>query len=213
MQNENVIIDCIVCGELENDTYIIHEKGKKACIVIDPSDDKKQIETFLQNHDLQVELILLTHGHFDHISGVDWLRRQFNAPVAIHKLDAQQLTDPKENLSNSIMRKAVQTIPAEILIVDGEMIEVGNMKLRVLHTPGHTRGGCCFVMDHVIFTGDTLFKLNIGRTDLLGGDSRALRASVERLFALPGEYTVYPGHGASSVMSVERSQNPYLKLL
>ena len=182
-------------------------------MVIDAGDDGDSIWQWIQQKQLQVKYILNTHGHFDHIQANDSLRDKTGAPLAIHADDAELLLAPEKVCAGMYMQVNGCREP-EILLHNGDVISFGPYQLRVIYTPGHSRGGCCFyeVAEKVCFTGDTLFRGSIGRTDLYGGDYALLLKSVrERLQLLADDTVIYPGHGPESVMAFERKNNPYLK--
>lgn len=195
---------------MDNNTYIVFTEGQTGAVVIDPSFDADRIVRVIEEEGLRCEMVLLTHGHFDHISGVAVLRQKYGAPVCIGKGDAQMLPDPQKNMSRGMMQEDISMAAAERELSDGEEVCAGGVTFRVLETPGHSPGGVCYIAEDAIFTGDTLFAGSIGRTDFPGGDFPALSASLEKLAALEGEYVVYPGHMDSSSLDHERENNPYM---
>lgn len=179
---------------------------KKAC-VIDPGGEHEKILDALKVHDLTLEVIVLTHGHVDHIGGIAGLAKATGASVAIHEDDADMLVDPRINLSNGMGAGAV-SLKADRLLKDGDRIDFGNLRLKVIHTPGHTPGGICLKIGDNLFTGDTLFLRSVGRTDLPGGDHNALIQSIKKkLYKLPEDTVVYPGHGPESSIGFEKKSN------
>ena len=155
-------------------------------------------------------MILLTHGHFDHIGAVKELKEQTGAQAAIHSDDAEMLVNPEKNLSYFVGKNSVQC-PADIMVENGRVVKIGNMKLTAVHTPGHTRGGLSYMTDKILFTGDTLFEGSVGRTDFPGGNSKILMQSIHnRLMVLDDEMLIYPGHGRISSIGRERAFNPFL---
>lgn len=198
----------VVCGPIGTDSYII-ANGKRA-LVVDPADAQAILQE-LDDRDLTCEAILLTHGHFDHISGVEGIRVRFECPVVVGKEDAVLLTDPTLNCSMGFFGFPVTANPADVLVKEGDELEYAGLKFSVIFTPGHTRGGVCYVFDGAVFSGDTLFQLGIGRTDLLGGDLKALRASIKKLYDLPDDTVVYPGHSEPTTIGYEAEHNPYVR--
>ena len=169
-------------------------------MVIDPSVSVNAIEKELQNQNASLIGILLTHGHFDHIISIDTLREKYNVPVYIHKKDACMLTDGKLNGFYMFFERDCIHKPADILFSDGDEISIGNEKLKILHTPGHSLGSSCFIFKDednksAIVTGDTLFANAVGRTDLYGGNLRELIASIKKLASFDKASQIYPGHG------------------
>ncbi|MFR6292108.1 MAG: MBL fold metallo-hydrolase [Peptococcaceae bacterium] len=206
-------IETLVVGPLETNCYILSDPVSREAVVIDAGDDGDSIWQWIQQKQLQVKYILNTHGHFDHIQANDSLRDKTGAPLAIHADDAELLLAPEKVCAGMYMQVNGCREP-EILLHNGDVISFGPYQLRVIYTPGHSRGGCCFyeVAEKVCFTGDTLFRGSIGRTDLYGGDYVLLLKSVrERLQLLADDTVIYPGHGPESVMAFERKNNPYLK--
>lgn len=196
-------------GLLKVNTYILYD-GKDAAI-IDPGGNHKRLLMELEQRGLQLGHILLTHGHFDHIGAVAPLKEVTGAQIYIHPLDAQMLHDPELSLASEFSRREIPPTEADRLINDGDIIELPFADIKVLHTPGHTRGGVCYVTDNMIFSGDTLFNSSIGRTDFPGGDYDTLVDSIRnKLFTLEGDYMVYPGHDRSTTLDHEKAENPFL---
>ena len=198
------------CGPLAVNTYLVHDDEGGPCAVVDPGDGEAVLER-LQREGLACGLILLTHGHFDHIWGVQALSAATGAPVAIHEDDADKLQSSCKSLALMIGRPLPKA-QASRLLHDGDTLRCGALSFRVLHTPGHSEGGVCYVLERegVIFCGDTLFFEGVGRTDFPGADYGALGRSVRgKLFALEGDYALYPGHGEATTLAHERRCNPY----
>jgi glyoxylase-like metal-dependent hydrolase (beta-lactamase superfamily II) len=189
--------------------YLVYdEKSNKACL-IDPAVYDDKIAGAISSKRLSLEYIILTHGHFDHLLGANAFKESTGAKIAAHELEAEYLEDAKKNLSGS------EIIYADILLKDAGILTFGDISLMTVHTPGHTKGSCCFVCgsEKVMFSGDTLFKDGIGRYDLYGGNYRTLRESLQKLKSLGqnGEdYKIYPGHGGSTTLEHEMINNSYL---
>ncbi len=183
--------------------------------LIDPSPDGEVISARIQQRGLDLKnlkYILLTHGHFDHITGADSIRDICGAPLCVHEADAACLnTDANEY--KYFFRRSLICRPAEIILHDGDMLEVGGSVIKVLHTSGHTKGSVCYITDNAIYSGDTLFDMSIGRTDLTGGSIGELRSSIRMLVNIFGDcdYKLYPGHGSISTLKKQLEFNPYLK--
>ena len=189
--------------------YIVHDDEGNG-IVGDPAGDIEDIMDYLDEKDVKVAAIVLTHGHGDHIGGVMELREKLNVPVMVHRDDEDMVGDGALNLSTSMPMGDVHFRPDKLLD-DGHLIKVGSKEIRVIHTPGHTKGGICLLVDQILITGDTLFQGSIGRTDLYGGDFDMLMTSImERLMVLPDETIVYPGHGGQSTIGAEKRSNPFI---
>ena len=208
-------IDCLVLGDYETNCYVLRSSdAAKDCLVVDPGLGSEELIGFLRERHITPAAAVLTHGHIDHIAGLAALRRSFPAvKVFIHALDAEMLGKPIANLSG-LMGRAFTTEPADILLKDGDGIEQAGIKLTVLHTPGHSPGGVCLYSSEegVVFTDDALFADSIGRTDFPGGSmSRLVRSIKEKLWVLPDETVVYPGHGPSTNIAREKAHNPFLQ--
>ena len=190
----------------ETNTYIVTDEETGETLVVDPSlPEEKLIEKLNPE---KVKYILITHGHFDHIGGVNFVKEKTGAKAVIHKADEEMLCDTKKNCGDNDT-----PIYADILVEDGSEIPFGNTKIKVLHTPGHTKGGVCYIFedDRVMFSGDTLFRLTAGRTDLYGGDARTELMSLAKIADLDGDYKVYPGHDQSTTLDFEREYNRYMR--
>lgn len=201
----------IVVGALETNSYILHDDRGNAAI-IDPGADPEIILSKVIDKSLQVDHIILTHGHFDHIGGVAAIKEKTGAKIAIHREDEEMLRDSYKNLSYA-MGTDYRLEGADRILEEGDTIEIGKHELYVFHTPGHTKGGICLLLkDVAIFTGDTLFMYSIGRTDFYGGDHNTLIKSIkEKIMPLDDNLIVYSGHGPASTVGDERLGNPYIK--
>lgn len=198
-------------GLLSVNCYIVYCEQTQLCAVIDPGGNADDILKLIDKINLTPKMILLTHGHFDHIGAVKEMKKRTGAMIAIHADDAECLTNSHSNLSFSMGSETVQA-PPDYLLDDGDVLEIGTVKLTVIHTPGHTNGGITLKCDGVLFTGDTLFKRSVGRTDFTGGDHQLLMKSIrEKLMVLDDKFLVYPGHGSMTTIGNERRTNPYLK--
>ena len=216
-----VIAESAVVGFAEANCYLFGCAETKLGVVIDPgtmdSDEGRAIVKRVGELGLSVSAILNTHGHPDHMSGNDFLREALDCEVVIHHLDGLKLTDPDRNGSR-LFGFDVRMRPADRFIEDGDTIDVGNVALGVLHTPGHSSGGVAFLGDGFVFTGDTLFAGGVGRTDLpCSSEGNVLAWDVlmssirEKLLTLPDDTIVLPGHGPATTIGAERSGNPHLR--
>ncbi len=192
--------------------YIIYSEITGDGIVVDPGGDIEIILGKIEENNLSIKYIVLTHGHGDHLGGgAKKLKEKLNVPVLVHEEDEELVKDANKNLS-IIMDFGPVDFNPDILLKDGDAIEFGDLKAKVIHTPGHTRGGICLKINNHLFTGDTLFKGSIGRTDLLGGDYDNIINSIkEKILVLDDDIIVMPGHGESSTILEEKIYNPYLR--
>lgn len=205
-------LSTIISGPLATNTYAVYGANEGECFLVDPANAKKAL-AFLTENNLKLTHILLTHGHFDHILGVANLKEETGAQVLINKSDAAALHDDTENLS-TMTSYPVRSVRADRLLNDGEVFEAAGFTVKAIATPGHTEGGMCYLLENerVLFSGDTLFKLSVGRSDLPGGNPQALYDSISnKLFTLEGDYAVYPGHDSATTLDDERKYNPYMK--
>ena len=194
-------------GPIMTNCYILCDEAAKVCAVIDPGDEPKRIEAMIASCGCSPVMILLTHGHFDHCTGVAGLLEKWpDLPVYIHEADVTDSSGGE--LTFRRLDEKNQRYWHE-----GDTLTVGGLTLRVMETPGHSRGSVCLLVEGqgVIFSGDSLFRGNCGRCDFPGGDYRAMLRSLARLGRLEGQYQVYPGHEEATDMNYERKANPYMK--
>lgn len=201
----------IVMGVCQTNCYFVYEEGKKDVIVFDPADQGDVLFRKLTDAGFTVQAILLTHGHFDHIWGVNQLRDLSGAKVHAFEEEKAVCEDAGKNVSAQVRR--AETVTADRYVRDGEIIEAAGMRCRLLATPGHTQGSCCYYFeeDGILVSGDTLFLESVGRTDLpTGSQSMLVRSVREKLMVLPDEVKVYPGHGDETTIGHERKYNPFV---
>lgn len=200
----------VALGDLQANCYIIINEVSE-CVIVDPGAESAKVIELLELRKLTLKGILITHGHFDHIGGVEGLVEHFKVPVYAHSYESTMMSDPKLNLSGLFSQHLVST-KADCLIEDGEVINLGvKLDFAAIEVPGHTGHSICYLhkQGHV-FTGDTLFNGAVGRTDLYDGGPRDLIVNIrEKLFVLDNEVKVYPGHGMQSTIIHERSTNPF----
>ncbi|MEI7817847.1 MAG: MBL fold metallo-hydrolase [Desulfuromonadales bacterium] len=206
-----MIFESLEVGPLSVNCYIVACESSREGIVIDPGGDVEQIVSLVKKHDLKILNIINTHGHFDHLGGNSRALAVFGARLLIHEADAPMLSRSAD-VARKYGLRGENSPEADAYLVDGMDISFGTCRLRVLHTPGHTQGGCClyFEKEGKVITGDTLFADSIGRTDLPGGSHEQLLESIRtKLFTLPENVTAYPGHGPETTIGHEKNNNPY----
>jgi glyoxylase-like metal-dependent hydrolase (beta-lactamase superfamily II) len=194
--------------------YLVGDTVTGDALVIDPADNTKEIIAEAQKNKLRINYIINTHGHVDHIGGNAEMQKLTGAKIIVHEDDAIMLTSTPSMMLK--MFGAKQSPPADILVKDGDIISVGNVALKVIHTPGHSPGGMCLYTHGYVFSGDTLFVEAVGRTDLLGGSWQVMYKSIqERLFSLPDDTKVMPGHNygrtPTSTIGHEKKNNPSVR--
>lgn len=195
---------------MEVNSYVVYREGREEAVLIDPAFEPEKIRQAVAAEGLRPAAILLTHGHFDHIAGVDELRKAYEIPVYIHAEDGICLTKSNKNLGCFFKQGDVKTEEADVLLADGDTFTIGDMEFSVLHTPGHTKGSVCYAVEDLLFTGDTLFNMSIGNCQLPGGDAAVMQESLLKLENLEKDYIVHPGHGSSTSLAHEIENNPYL---
>ena len=216
----DIKIGRMVLSMCQTNCYFLYRDGEKDAIVVDPADQGVSIYSALQRNGFRVAGILLTHGHFDHIWGLEALRDAANAAAESDGLDAVKayasvderdvLKNPHLNVSDQVGRPC--STYADVYVKDGEEITIAGITCKVITTPGHTQGGCCYYFEEagLLVSGDTLFQESVGRTDFPTGSMGTLVRSIkDKLFVLPEETKVYPGHGDSTTIGYEKKYNPF----
>lgn len=198
-----------VFGDLDNNCYLLLDETTNKSALIDCTVADDRMRELIGDTDLQY--ILLTHGHFDHIGGVRDIKKEYGCKVVISSVDAPMLSSGKASLATFCGAEQNDTEP-DITVQDGDEIEVGTLKIKVLSTPGHTSGSVCYVVGDALFSGDTLFYCSCGRTDFPTGSSDDMIKSLKKLASLDGNYKVYTGHNQLSDLDFERKNNPYMNL-
>jgi hydroxyacylglutathione hydrolase len=207
-----MFLESLTIGMLATNCYILAPEKRAQALVIDPAGEIKNIVSRLHKAELECTAILCTHGHVDHMAGAGPLSDAVGAPVYIHESDAGALASPRTKLIG-LAGGVMATRPRQVrYLADGDRVEVEGLMLEVLHTPGHTPGGLSFFTPGYLFCGDLIFQGSIGRTDLKGGSLQALlRAVREKIWALPDETLIMPGHGPQTTLGEEKKHNPFLK--
>ena len=191
---------------IDNNNYLLIDEVSKEAALIDCSAVEPELKKTLDEYGAKLKYILLTHGHFDHVAGI----RPTNAKIVMHKNDLRELSKANQYLPMFGIPEI--TIPnIDIFVDDGDVLTLGNNEIKVIHTPGHTQGGVCYLVDNMLFSGDTIFKEAVGRCDLEGGDFDLIVESIEsKIFTLPKDIIIYPGHGPSSTVGWEKEHNRFL---
>lgn len=216
----DIKIGRMVIGTNQTNCYFLYREGNAEAVVVDPADKGANIYNALRENGFTVMGILLTHGHFDHIWGLDALRDAVNAaaeldgrePVAVYASEGEReiLKNPRMNISEQAGRSC--STYADVYVKDGEELNLAGMSIKVIATPGHTEGGCCYYVEEagILVAGDTIFQESVGRTDFPTGSMSTLVRSVQdKLFVLPDDTKVYPGHGDSTTIGHEKRYNPF----
>jgi len=211
-----LVLKQIVVGPLMENVYILGDKGTGECLVIDPGAEGERILQEVRRLGLEVTLVVNTHGHVDHIGAVATVVEATRASYGIHPGDRPLLEAAASSPLRVMLPDFREPPQPDLELAQGQWVQVGSLRLRLLETPGHTPGSVCFYLEGqdgpgMVFTGDTLFRGSIGRYDLPGGDGRLLLQSIrEKLLVLPPETRVYPGHGPGSTIGWEKAHNPFL---
>ncbi len=201
-------IERIIGGSIGTNTYFVVNEITNECICIDPHEEIKPISDYISKNNLTVKAVLLTHGHFDHIGGVAYLKT-LGAKVYMNNKDVWHI-DAKEQMA-AILGVKIEHFDVDYLVKEPDLLEICGYKIKVLDTPGHTMGGVCYVIDEYIFTGDTIFRASYGRTDFVDSDFQMLKSSILKILSLEGEYTLLPGHGDVTYLSFEKMYNPIME--
>lgn len=199
-----MLVKAMPVGPIGTNCYLFGDEEAKVCAVIDPGDDAPEIQHMIEESGLRLAMILMTHGHFDHVTALPSLQHSYpGVPVYIHREDYAQEGEAK-----------MYQMPAAANVIfcrEGDALKLGGLTIHVLETPGHTPGSVTFQVGEVLFTGDTLFRGSMGRTDFPGGSYEVIMRSLKKLALLPGDYRVCPGHEGLSTLEAERQSNYYLK--
>ncbi|MDR3238375.1 MAG: MBL fold metallo-hydrolase [Spirochaetia bacterium] len=198
-------------GPMQVNSYICTDEETKKGFIIDPGGPNRTADKYIAEHGYEIEYIILTHGHGDHICGVPYYRDKLKAELIGHRGDDFLFLDEKENLSQEFTGSAITFTP-DRYVTDGEIIKVGNMDVKVIHTPGHTPGGISLLVEKALFSGDTLFAQSIGRTDFKNGSFPELEKSIrKKLYILPDDTQVFPGHMGPTTIGDEKKYNMFVK--
>jgi len=207
-----MIIKRFPIGDYLTNCYVIYDESTKYAMIIDTAFQDFKIENYIISNNLDVKYIAFTHGHFDHIEGLKYYHDKFhNALILIHSFDAECLTDETKNFTYPAPYNFIP-VKADKLLNDKDVFKLGNIEFKVIHTPGHTKGSICLYTEGHLISGDTLFKQSIGRTDFNGGSFEQITESILKLYKLPDNTIVYPGHGFKTSIGVEKFENPFVRV-
>ncbi|MDR1511812.1 MAG: MBL fold metallo-hydrolase [Endomicrobium sp.] len=200
----------IVSGVLSENCYVVYDSKSLRAVLIDPGEDGEKVIFELTKDKLKPEMVVNTHGHYDHVLSDDRIRSEFKIPLAIHKYEIGTLINSFESISKSFDFPGIVKMP-EIILEDNQEVKLTFTTFKVIHTPGHTEGSICLLFADFLITGDTLFAGTIGRTDLVGGSYEGILDSLSKIKRLSTSLVVYPGHGSKTILANELRNNPYLK--
>lgn len=205
-------IETLALGPVQANCYIVTDEKTNDAAVVDCGEFTNSLKEKLEGKNLKY--IFLTHGHYDHILGVYDLKKAYPyAKIVIHKDEEYKLLDELPSFAHEMMPGVQQYVPADITVEDGDKISFGGIEVTVLHTPGHSKGGVCYFVEdeRTIFTGDTLFCLTVGRMDFFDGSEDEMLESITRLYNMPGDYDIFPGHNRATTMEYEKRRNRYMR--
>ena len=197
-------------GPLEVNSYLVLDEKNKSGVIIDPGGVSTDLLSFVIENSYSIKYIFLTHGHGDHIGGVATYKAQFGCKILAYIDERQMLMDSSVNYSREVLGTNV-AFEADVYVNDNDELSVDDLKFKFIHTPGHTRGGMCILIENVLFSGDTLFQQSIGRTDFPGSSFEDIKASIhDKLFKLDDNTKVYPGHMSETTIGFEKKNNPFI---
>lgn len=197
-----MLIQRFVLGLLHNNTYVAVDEKSGKCFIVDPSVPSEEVAEYIVKNGYDLEAILITHGHFDHIGGAAFFKKKFGAKIYMSKDDEDFIDNPLK------ISRRFEKFTVDVYVKDGDVLDLCSNKIKVIATPGHSLGGVCYFVDNVIFCGDTIFLESYGRYDLRGGDLTVLADSVKKILAMEGDYLLLCGHGDSTTSAYERRFNP-----
>ena len=206
----NKIFHIIPVGDIAENCIIAKCPETSEAIIFDPGDESEKLIKYLKNINAKPRLIVNTHGHHDHIGAIPELKKVFRIPIWIHRDEEEYFLDPNKNYS-ALTERSVKIKPDK-LFTEEDIISIGTLEFKILHTPGHTLGSCCFLYNDVLIAGDTIFAGSIGRCDLYGGSEREIIRSIKnKILPLDDKITILPGHGRHTTLKEEKLFNPFLQ--
>jgi glyoxylase-like metal-dependent hydrolase (beta-lactamase superfamily II) len=207
-----MIVERLIVGSLEENTYIVFDEKSKDAIVIDPGDEGDRINDLIKGKGLKVGSIVCTHAHFDHVGAAGEIKASTGAKILLHKDDVETYSRAKEQ--GAFWGINVDDLPdPDAFLGEGDQVKAGDLTFKVMHSPGHSPGGICLYGEGIVITGDTIFNGSVGRTDFPGGSIEKLKDSFRRLLELPDDTKVYSGHGPETTIGDERVSNFFVNEL
>ena len=208
---KNIICETIVVGAFGTNCYLVHMQQNPKCLVVDPGAEPEKIFQVLSENNLEPTAIINTHGHVDHVGANKDIKDRFDIPLYIHDADSHMLRSVLQS-GFALVLGAKSSPPADIFMKDGDQLDIGGVRLQVIHTPGHSPGSICLFGEGVLLSGDTLFCRGVGRTDFPGGSWEELERSLkEKIYILPDDTVVFPGHGPGTTIGQEKHSNPFVR--
>ena len=201
-----MVVKKFIVGPLESNCYLIIDENSKETLVVDPGDEPDRIIDLIHENSLQVKYIVCTHAHFDHVGALSDIKQETGAPIVIHR-DEQEVYRGTRQQAVSWGFELDELPEPDMLVSEGDILEIGNLKFMIIHTPGHSPGGICLSGEDILITGDTLFAGSVGRTDLHGGDIIQLKKSFKRLMSFSEKVKILPGHGPETTIGREKKEN------
>ena len=201
-----MILKRIIVGPLESNCYIIADERTKETLLVDPGDEPDRIIDVINKNNFKIKYIILTHAHFDHVGALSDIKQETGAPIIIHHDERETYRGTREHAA--FLGFEIDEIPEpDVLVSEGDILEIGDLKFEIIHTPGHSPGGICLLGKDILITGDTIFAGSVGRTDLHGGDILQLKNSFKRIMSLSEEIKILPGHGPETTVGREKKEN------
>ncbi len=197
-------------GNFATNTYIVYDEDLNA-VIIDPAAEAKKIISTIEKNNLKPKFVILTHGHPDHVGALYELKEKYNLKVYINEKD-QEMLQTNSTYFGPMLGLDIRDVKGDFYLKDGQELSLGDLKFKIIETPGHTKGGVCILIENILFSGDTLFLGSMGRTDFPGGDEKEIFSSLKKLMQLPDETIVLPGHGPKTTIGYERKYNPYVRM-
>ncbi len=197
-------------GNFATNTYIVCDEDLNA-VIIDPAAEAKKIISTIEKNNLKPKFVILTHGHPDHVGALYELKEKYNLKVYINEKD-QEMLQTNSTYFGPMLGLDIRDVKGDFYLKDGQELSLGDLKFKIIETPGHTKGGVCILIENILFSGDTLFLGSMGRTDFPGGDEKEIFSSLKKLMQLPDETIVLPGHGPKTTIGYERKYNPYVRM-